>query len=314
MADQRHLNKLKEGVEAWNMWRDEHPAILPDLREAKLHGKILNRIDFRHTNLDDADLSDANLCSSSLKSASLFRTNLRGAKIRNANLYRTYFKETILQRTNFYKASLLDTAFLNVDLHETINLESVIHLGPSTVGIDTVQRSRGKIPDAFLIGTGVSEQLVERFHSLGNAPFDYYTCFISYSSQDQHFVEILYQYLHKAGVLCWFAPEELKTGDKFTAEITNAVQSREKLLVVLSKSSIQSEWVGKEVNLALTKEGNGKREVLLPIRLDGAYLKSKIDWAVAIRKRRHISDFENWQDNPHYQKLLINLLKDLRKV
>ena len=309
MAVQSHLNKLNEGVIAWNKWRKEHSEIMPDLREAKLHGRALAGIDFRHTNLDNADLSNANLCSASLKSASLYRTNLSRAKLRNAFLCRTCFKETILQRTNFHKAALLETTFLNVDLKETINLETTVHLGPSTIGIDTIQRSGGNIPEALLIGVGVSEQLHSYIHSLGHTPFDYYTCFIGYANQDQHFVEILCQDLRKAGVLCWFAPEDLNAGDKFPKEITEAVQSREKLLVVLSKSSIQSKWVGKEVNLALTKEGNGKREVLLPIRLDGDYLKSKIDWAVAIRKRRHISDFENWQDTPHYQKLLINLQK-----
>ena len=311
MVDQGHLKKLNEGVVAWNKWRDEHPEILPDLREAKLHGRLLTDIDFRHTNLDDADLSDANLCSSSLKSASLSRTTLRGAKIRNANLYRTNFKETILQHTNFHKVSLLDTAFLNVDLSETINLETAVHLGPSTIGIDTIQRSRGKIPKAFLVGAGVSEQLLDSIHSLGNTPFDYYTCFISYSSQDQHFVEILYRDLRKAGVHCWFASEDLNVGDKFPAEITEAVQSREKLLVVLSKSSLKSDWVRKEVQLARQKEGNGNREVLLPIRLDSAISSSTVDWAIAIRKRRHITDFQNWQQPSRYQKMLNELLDDL---
>ncbi len=57
-----------------------------------------------------------------------------------------------------------------------------MHLGPSTIGIDTIQRSRGIIPDAFLIKAGVSEQLLDCIHSSGRVPFDYYTCFISYSS------------------------------------------------------------------------------------------------------------------------------------
>lgn len=313
MADQSHLKKLNEGVTAWNKWREECPAIFPDLRKAPLHGKTLTGIDFRRTNLDEADLSNANLCSASLDFTSLCQTNLSGAVLRNASLYRTNFKETFLQRTNFDKASLLETAFLNVDLSETINLETTVHLGPSTIGIDTIQRSRGNIPKAFLIEAGVSEQLHSHIRSLGRAPFDYYTCFISYSNQDQHFVEILCQDLRKAGVLCWYALESLKTGDKFPAEITEAVQSREKLLVVLSKSSLKSDWVRKEVNLARQKEGNGKREVLLPIRLDGAIMNSTIDWAVAVRKRRHITSFENWQHPPHYQKMLRDLLNDLRR-
>ncbi len=179
MADQRHLNKLIEGVEAWNQWREEHSEILPDLRKAPLHGAALTGIDFRRTNLDYADLSNANLCSVLLNSASLCQTNLNGAKLRHACLYKTCFKQAILQHTNFHKASLLDTTFLNVDLSETINLETVVHLGPSTIGVDTIQRSRGNIPDVFLRGTGVSKQLLACIHSSGRAPFDYYSCFIS---------------------------------------------------------------------------------------------------------------------------------------
>jgi hypothetical protein len=313
MAVQRHLNKLNEGVTAWNKWREQNPEILPDLGNATLRGKTLSGIDFRRTNLDNADLSNTNLCSAFLNWASLCRTNLSGTKLRNASLSRASFKETILQRTNFYKASLLETAFLNVDLKETINLERAVHLGPSTIGIDTIQRSRGKIPEAFLIGAGVSEQLFASFQSLGNKPFNYYTCFISYSSHDQHFVEILYRDLRKEGVLCWYAPASLKAGDKFPKEITEAVQSREKLLVVLSKSSPRSDWVKKEVDLARQKEGKGKREVLLPISLDSAIKNSTIDWAAAVRKRRHITSFENWDHSAHYQKMLNDLLNDLRK-
>ncbi len=183
----------------------------------------------------------------------------------------------------------------------------------STIGIDTIQRSRGKIPDAFLIGAGVSEQLLACIHSSGRAPFDYFTCFISYSSHDKDFVENLYRDLRKAGVLCWFAPESLKAGDKFPTEITEAVQSREKLIVVLSKNSLDSNWVEQEVILARQREGKGKREVLFPIRLDSAILHSAIEWAAPIRKRRHIRSFENWQHPPNYQKMLIGLLNDLRK-
>jgi len=124
---------------------------------------------------------------------------------------------------------------------------------------------------------------------------------------------MLYRDLRKAGVLCWFATEDLKAGDKFPAEITEAVQSREKLLVVLSKNALNSDGVKQEVILARQSEGKGKREVLLPIRLDSAILHSALEWAAPIRKRRHIRSFENWQHPPHYQKMLIDLLNDLRK-
>jgi hypothetical protein len=36
MANKEHLTKLHEGVELWNAWRNDNPAILPDLRGADL--------------------------------------------------------------------------------------------------------------------------------------------------------------------------------------------------------------------------------------------------------------------------------------
>ena len=45
MTNQEHLDILKQGVEVWNQWREEHPDIQPDLSEANLNGAILNRAD-----------------------------------------------------------------------------------------------------------------------------------------------------------------------------------------------------------------------------------------------------------------------------
>ena len=36
MANQKHLAILKQGVEVWNKWRQEHPEVKPDLSDADL--------------------------------------------------------------------------------------------------------------------------------------------------------------------------------------------------------------------------------------------------------------------------------------
>ena len=72
MANPKHLNLLKQGVEVWNRWREENPEIRPDLRQA----------DLREANLDLANLSGANL-----RRAYLYRANLRQANLCGANLY-----------------------------------------------------------------------------------------------------------------------------------------------------------------------------------------------------------------------------------
>jgi hypothetical protein len=36
MANQEHLAILRQGVQAWNTWREANPEIRPDLREAEI--------------------------------------------------------------------------------------------------------------------------------------------------------------------------------------------------------------------------------------------------------------------------------------
>jgi uncharacterized protein YjbI with pentapeptide repeats len=71
MANQHHLDKLREGVDAWNHWRHDHPQITPDLSGAELTA---------------ADLEGANLTAANLQDASLVRANLQGASFDGANL------------------------------------------------------------------------------------------------------------------------------------------------------------------------------------------------------------------------------------
>jgi hypothetical protein len=79
-------------------------------------------------------------------------------------------------------------------------------MGPSTIGIDTIYRSKGKIPEGFLRGAGVPEEFITYMRSLVANPIEFYSCFISYSSKDQQFAESLYAALQVKNVRCWFAP------------------------------------------------------------------------------------------------------------
>jgi len=71
-------------------------------------------------------------------------------------------------------------------------LETAGHFGPSTIGIDTIYKSRGNIPEAFLRGAGVPEDFIVYMKSLAGNPIEFYSCFISYSSQDDEFARRLH--------------------------------------------------------------------------------------------------------------------------
>jgi uncharacterized protein YjbI with pentapeptide repeats len=61
MANQEHLDILKQGVQAWNRWREEHPDVDPDLSNANLRHTNLRGANLRGANLRDANLGDADL-------------------------------------------------------------------------------------------------------------------------------------------------------------------------------------------------------------------------------------------------------------
>jgi len=45
MANEEHVALLKQGVDAWNVWRRDKPDVVPDLRTAGLRGANLSKAD-----------------------------------------------------------------------------------------------------------------------------------------------------------------------------------------------------------------------------------------------------------------------------
>lgn len=198
-----------------------------------------------------------------------------------------------------------------VDLRDVVGLDTVVHYGPSSLGLDTIELSQGQIPDIFLRGCGVSDRLIEYLPSLTTQAIQYYSTFISYSSTDEALAKRLHADLQAAGVRCWYAPEKLKIGDSMLAEIDQAIRLHEKLLIILSESSLASSWVEREVRAAQARELREKRRVLFPIRIDGAVQQSDQGWAMELWEQRKIGDFCGWQDYPTYQAAFQRVLRDL---
>jgi len=159
---------------------------------------------------------------------------------------------------------------------------------------------------------GFSDTFIDYFPSLLNTPIQYSSVFISYSSCDQVFAKRLYADLQSKGVRCWFAPENMKIGDKIRHRIDESILLYDKLLLVLSEHSVASQWVEHEVETAIGKELEGEPNVLFPVRLDQAIMDCKTGWASHIRLTRHIGDFTRWKQHDNYQKAFNRLLRDLK--
>ena len=345
MANPEHLAKLKEGVEAWNEWRQENLGAVPNLRGALLVSVRLDGADLagadlyratlsgahlEGTLLANADLVDADLMGAYLLKADLSGANLKGAKLGvadlrranlgSANLTLAQIRFTRLGGADLTDATTDDTLFSATDLSGVSGLDSVRHLGPSTIGIDTVYRSRGKIPEAFLRGCGVPDEFIAFAKSLATSPIQFYSCFISYSTKDQTFADRLYADLQNKGVRCWFAPHDVQGGRKLHEQIDEAIRLHDKLLLILSPHSMESEWVKTEIAKARKREVRDQRRVLFPIRL--APFETLRDWECfdadtgkdSAREIREyfIPDFSNWKDHDSYQEAFQRLIGDLK--
>ena len=77
---EEHLNKLNEGVEAWNEWRDEDGSLRPDLSEANLSRADLSEADLRGLDLSTDD-SRRNLRSADMKATLLALVLIVAAKV-----------------------------------------------------------------------------------------------------------------------------------------------------------------------------------------------------------------------------------------
>jgi TIR domain len=145
-------------------------------------------------------------------------------------------------------------------------------------------------------------------------PIRFHSSFISYSAKDAPFADRLYTDLRSHGVRCWFAPEDLKIGDKFRHKINEAIWFYERLILTLSEHSINSNWVADEVEATLERERRENRIVLFPIRLDDAVMETSIGWAANIRQTRHIGDFRGWKNHRRYHAAFARLLRDLNSA
>jgi Pentapeptide repeats (8 copies) len=111
MANQEHLDIIKQGVDVWNKWRKANPEIKPDLS-----GADLSRVNFRFANLSRANLRRADLSGTILSKANLSRKNLSGQNLSNANLSNANLSNANLSGANLQEASLQTAMLINAKL------------------------------------------------------------------------------------------------------------------------------------------------------------------------------------------------------
>lgn len=286
-----------------------------DLTGANLAGATLTSALMTHTNLTRADLTGATLVGADLNT-----TNLTNAILAGANLSTASLVHATVTGADLSEAVLSETIFADLDLSSAVHLDACKHFGPSSLDHRTLARS-GRLPLAFLRGCGLPDNLIDYLPSLFEvSPIRFYSLFISFSTANQEFAERLHADLQAKGIRCWFAPHDIKGGRKIHEQIDEAIRVYDRLLLILSRESMESSWVKLEIGKARKKEVASKRRVLFPIAIASVdeigqweQFNADIgeDSAREIREY-YLPDFSQWKDHDAYTRELARLVDALK--
>lgn len=92
--------------------------------------------------------------------------------------------------------------------------------------------------------------------------------FLSHNHKDKEFVRRLARDLDCHGIRVWLDEAELKIGDSLIEKIRDGIDGVDYVAVILSENSVQSRWVQKEIDVAMTLEIGGKDINVLPLMLE----------------------------------------------
>jgi uncharacterized protein YjbI with pentapeptide repeats len=292
------------------------------LSEANLTGANLSGANLSRANLDRTTLAEANLTGASLNHTALVRTNLTNANLRGCDLYEAVVNNPGVAGAKFGQSILGYTVFQNCDLRAAEGLDQVRHDAPSTIGIDTLYRSGGRIPEAFLRGAGTPESLAAFQRSLLEAPPLLGDCFIACAAGDLAFAQNLQADLQGEGIRCWLFPENARgnplverTTTSDQEEVERWVRFYDKLVVVCSASALESETVRNDITHAQERQKSEDKWLLYLVAPDDTMVQGRGRLARTLSSEHAVFDLRGRDSGPEvYRGELTRLADSLKQT
>jgi len=94
------------------------------------------------------------------------------------------------------------------------------------------------------------------------------TLFLSHNAKDKPFVRRLAAALEERGFRCWIDESEIRFGDSLVRKVSDAIERIDFVVAVISRNSVDSNWVRQELDRAMTKEIANRRVVVIPVVTD----------------------------------------------
>ena len=266
-----------------------------DLRGANLAGADLDRAILSDANFSGADLTGANLARTSMigtnltganltganfAGADMVRSNLADANLDDADLFQTRIWGCNLSGTNFAGAGLGYAVFQDCDLRSAVGLDQVRHDAPSSIGVDTIYRSGGLVPGAFLAGAGVPESVAVLQETIAAAPPALSEYYIACRDDDEEFARKLSGDLSALGVNAWVFSQHVR-GSALVSRLSSSdqeeverwIRNYDRLIVVASSRALDTEAILNDITAAREKQQSTDRWLLYLVAPDNGLMR-----------------------------------------
>ena len=318
-ADLRNANLPRADLKAANF----HEASLQDtnfsgsnlqganLSEADLRKAHLPQADLREAELQGADLRNAYLGLTDLREADFHKADLRNAKFLRADLRLANLRATNLRQANFEKAKIQYASLQNANLKYVVFSEADLqNANLAAANLWFIKYDNANFLSAYIKDATTSDKIYSELIELGatkteppKRPNNKETrLFISYAREELNFVTYLENRLKEDRLEYWLDIREMVPGP-IDGQITDAIDERTTVLVVISKTSLVSGWVLREVELAeriresLQAQGSN-RHVLCPISVDNSWRDPKVIGQTLgdLLTKYFVLDYSNWEN------------------
>ena len=326
-SDLRLADLSRADLQAAHLWRSDmaHANLTganlagaalgrTNLSGSSLQGADLRRADLTSADLSRANLSSANLAGANLTGANLSWSSLHGANLRDARMTSTvltladltgvdlrgaHLVRTALDSAVLSEAVLEMTLFADCDLGRIIGLETVVHAGPSIIGLDTLARSRGLIPPEFLHRAGVARVLIDIQDQLRLSDHTEPRALLVGSYQDAVLTRRFQADLRSAGIPCWSLEPDDESALLVNEDPLGRAIYYDRLVLVCSAHSLENPHTSRFFNLLAGNGAAGVGQMILPVATDDLLYARQDRLCQALREWTTL-DLRGWEQEDVY--------------
>ena len=276
-----------------------------DLSYADLESADLSGADLTATDFSWATLANANLRGAILTTTALMMANLTGADLRGARIAKCSLDSTIL-----HLATAGGTLFSNCDLRAVIGLETMLHGAPSTISLDTLARSGGRIPRLFLQGAGVAEPLIAAQDVLTSQRRSYPTLLLIGSMDDSRLAEQVCEILSQAHIPAWaLYPDDEDALNTGQASLDHTVYY-DRLALLCTDAALENPLTSRYF-AELVRSAKQRSDADLISLVAGETFHKRQDRLCNSLREGMALDLQGWEDTSVLKSLVEQLVREL---